>query len=96
MIENNKIFPIKTNVNFCKIIDCENIEVITWEKGVGITLSCGTGAASSAVISTILKGCNKKINVKVLGGKLIIDQKVAEVFMIGPVEFICSGQYKYV
>lgn len=95
-IEYNKIFPIKTNVNFCKVIDEENIEVITWEKGVGITLACGTGAASSAVISSILKGCAKKINVKVLGGSLIIEQKDDEIFMTGPAEFICSGEYKFI
>ena len=95
-IEYNKIFPIKTNVNFCKVIDEENIEVITWEKGVGITLACGTGAASSAVISSILKGCSKKINVKVLGGSLVIEQKDDEIFMTGPAEFICSGEYKFI
>ncbi|SCJ98859.1 Diaminopimelate epimerase [uncultured Clostridium sp.] len=95
-IEHNKIFPIKTNVNFCKVIDRENIEVITWEKGVGITLACGTGAASSAVISTILKGCANKLNVKVLGGNLIIEQKDEEIFMTGPAEFICRGEYKFI
>lgn len=95
-IEHNKIFPIKTNVNFCKVIDRENIEVITWEKGVGITLACGTGAASSAVISTILKGCANKLNVKVLGGNLIIEQKDEEIFMTGSAEFICRGEYKFV
>ena len=94
-IEYNDIFPIKTNVNFCKVIDHKNIEVITWEKGVGITLACGTGAASSAVISSILKGCDKKINVKVLGGNLIIEQKDDEIFMTGPAEFICSGEYNF-
>lgn len=95
-IEYNNIFSIKTNVNFCKVIDNENIEVITWEKGVGITLACGTGVASSAVISSILKGCAKKVNVKVLGGKLIIEQKDDEIFMTGPAEFICSGEYKFI
>lgn len=95
-IEHNKIFPIKTNVNFCKVIDEENIEVITWEKGVGITLACGTGAASSAVIGSILKGCANKVNVKVLGGNLIIEQKNEEIFMTGPVEFICRGEYKFI
>lgn len=95
-IEHNEIFPIKTNVNFCKVIDEENIEVITWEKGVGITLACGTGAASSAVISSLLKGCNKKVNVKVLGGNLTIEQKNDEIFMVGPANFICRGEYKFI
>lgn len=95
-IEHNKIFPIKTNVNFCKVIDKENIEVITWEKGVGITLACGTGAASSAVISSMLKDCANKVNVKVLGGNLIIEQKDEEIFMTGSAEFICKGEYEFI
>ncbi|HSQ88483.1 diaminopimelate epimerase [Romboutsia sp.] len=93
VIENNEIFPIKTNVNFCKVIDKENIEVLTWEKGVGITLACGTGAAASAIISSIIYNCGKKINVKVKGGKLLIEEKEGEIFMIGPTELICKGEY---
>lgn len=94
-IENNEIFPMKTNVNFCKVIDEENIEVLTWEKGVGITLACGTGAATSAIISSIIHNCSKKINVKVKGGKLIIEDKEGEIYMTGPAELICKGEYNY-
>lgn len=92
-IENNKLFPMKTNVNFCKIIDKENIEVLTWEKGVGMTLSCGTGAAAASIISSIVHNCDKKIKVKVKGGELIIEDKQGEIFMTGPVKLICKGQY---
>lgn len=92
----NNIFPAKTNVNFCKIINDKNIEVITWEKGVGITLACGTGAAASAIVSSILKNCDKKVNVKVLGGNLVIEQKDNEIFMTGDAEFICRGEYKFI
>lgn len=92
----NNIFPAKTNVNFCKIINDKNIEVITWEKGVGITLACGTGAAASAIVSSILRNCDKKVNVKVLGGNLVIEQKDNEIFMTGDAEFICRGEYKFI
>lgn len=92
-IENHKKFPMKTNVNFVKVIDKDNIEVITWEKGVGITLACGTGSAASAIFSKMLKGCNERINVKVLGGNLTIENIKGEIFMTGPAEFICEGMY---
>lgn len=95
-IENNEIFPMKTNVNFCKVIDKENIEVLTWEKGVGITLACGTGAAASAVISSIIHDCSKKVRVKVKGGTIIIDEKDGEIYMTGPAEQICIGEYNYI
>lgn len=95
VIENNKIFPMKTNVNFCKVIDKENIEVITWEKGVGITLACGTGVAASAIISSIVHKCDKKINVKVKGGNLLIEQSEGEIFMTGPTKLVCRGEYNF-
>ncbi|MDK2564206.1 diaminopimelate epimerase [Romboutsia sedimentorum] len=94
-IENSEIYPMKTNVNFCKIIDKENIDVVTWEKGVGITKACGTGAAASAIISSIVHDCSKKVKVKVKGGELFIEQRDGEAFLIGPTEYICSGEYNY-
>lgn len=92
-IENNKLFPMKTNVNFCKVVDKKNIEVLTWEKGVGITLACGTGAAASSIISSIIHGCDKRINVKVKGGQLVIEDKEGEIFMTGSAKLICDGTY---
>ncbi len=94
-IEDNKIFPLKTNVNLCKIIDKSNIELLTWEKGVGTTLSCGTGAAAASIISSIVHNCNKRINVKVRGGQLLIEDKQGEIYLTGPVKLICKGQYLY-
>jgi diaminopimelate epimerase len=92
-IENNNLFPMKTNVNFCKIVDKETIEVLTWEKGVGLTLSCGTGAAAASIISSIAHNCEKKIKVKVKGGELLVEEKQGEIFMTGPVKLICKGLY---
>lgn len=92
-IENHIIFPMKTNVNFCKITDNENIEVLTWEKGVGLTLACGTGAAACFIISNLIHKCNKKVNVKVKAGVLIFEDISGEIFMTGPAEFICRGEF---
>ena len=92
-VENHKVFPLKTNVNFVKIIDKKNIEVTTWERGVGITLACGTGAAASAVVSSMLYDTEETLNVHVKGGKLIIEQIDGFVYMTGPAEKICEGAY---
>lgn len=92
-IENHQLFPNKINVNFCKIIDDTNLQVLTWERGVGQTLACGTGAASTAIISNILYNTSKKVNVHLLGGKVEIEQRDDEVFMTGPAEVICEGVY---
>ncbi|WP_427338540.1 diaminopimelate epimerase [Caloranaerobacter sp. DY30410] len=92
-IENHQLFSNKINVNFCKIIDNTNLQVLTWERGVGQTLACGTGAASAAVISNILYNTSKKVKVHLLGGTVEIEQRNNEVFMTGPAEIICQGVY---
>lgn len=94
-IENHLLFPLKTNVNFCEIIDDKNLKVFTWERGVGETLACGTGAAASAIVSSIINNTNKKTNVFVIGGKLVIEQLDGTIFMTGPAVTICKGEYIY-
>ncbi|KGG81106.1 hypothetical protein Y919_02230 [Caloranaerobacter azorensis H53214] len=92
-IENHQLFPNKINVNFCQIIDDTNLQVLTWERGVGQTLACGTGAASAAVVGSILYNTSKKVNVHLLGGTVEIEQRDNEIFMTGPAEVICKGVY---
>lgn len=94
-IEHYSIYPLKTNVNFCKIIDSQNIEVLTWEKGVGITLACGTGSAACALLSQRLYDCENGVTVHVKGGTLFMKQQTDGMYMTGPATLICKGQYVY-
>lgn len=72
-IENTiKYFPNKTNVNFVKILNNTNIKIITWERGVGVTLACGTGATASAYIVKEFFNLNNEITTHLLGGELFI------------------------
>jgi diaminopimelate epimerase len=95
IIENHPIFPSKTNVNFCQVLDNDNIKVKTWEIGVGQTLACGTGATSAAVVSHYLYNTNKHLNVHLVGGMVNIDINENTVYMTGPAELICEGQYNW-
>ena len=97
-IENyTDLFPKKVNVNFVKVYDRERMEVITWERGAGRTLACGTGATASAVLARTFDFVDSKVNVKVPGGQLVIEYEGGEndAFMIGPSEKIAEGLYKY-
>lgn len=89
-IENYKYFPNKTNVEFVQIIDKKNIKVRIWERGVGETLSCGTGACAAAVISNKYKDTNSKLTVNLLGGKLTVfcDENIK---LKGSAENVFSG-----
>ncbi len=91
------VFPNKTNVNFVQIKDRDNVEIITWERGAGLTLACGTGATAVGVLTTFLGLTNSKVNVKVPGGVLIIEypEHEKDVFMTGPSEKVAEGYYNY-
>lgn len=93
-IENYKYFPNKTNVEFVEIISEKEIKVRVWERGVGETLACGTGACASAVISNKIKNLNNKIVVRLKGGNLSIeyDLKNDLVYLEGEAEEIYSGK----
>lgn len=97
-IENyTDLFPKKVNVNFVKVYDRKHIEVITWERGAGRTLACGTGATACAVLSRIFDFTDEKMNVKVPGGQLVIEYNNvgSDAYMTGPSEKIAEGNYVF-
>ena len=92
-----ELFPKKVNVNFVKVYDKNNMEVITWERGAGRTLACGTGVTASAVLARIFGYVDENVKVKVPGGRLFIDYKGEgyDAFMTGPSEKIAEGKYLF-
>src|SRR5699024_1452086 len=73
VIESNPIFPNRTNVEFVQIIDKNNIRVRVWERGVGETFACGTGACAAVVASGLNGYTDEIVNVSLPGGKLKIE-----------------------
>ncbi|MBE6067883.1 MAG: diaminopimelate epimerase [Clostridium lundense] len=94
VIEKYKLFTKGTNVNFCEIIDRENIKVKTWERGAGPTLACGTGSCASVVACNKLGIVSSKVRVELPGGMLDIEVDPLGVFMKGPAETVFVGEYK--
>lgn len=91
-IENYKYFPNKTNVEFVHIENKNLIKVRVWERGVGETLSCGTGACAASVISSKYKSTDSELTVDLLGGKLKIKYENEEIKLIGSAEIIFEGK----
>lgn len=86
-IERHDIYPRKTNVNFVEILDRDNIKVLTWERGAGLTLACGTGSCASVVAMYKQGLINNKATVHLAVGKLIIEcLEDGRVLMTGPAE----------
>jgi diaminopimelate epimerase len=94
-IEAHEAFPQKTNVNFVRIQGGDALRITTWERGVGLTLACGTGACAAAVIAAEKGLMQKKVNVFTQTGKLVIEYKdTGTVFMTGPAEYVFTGTVK--
>jgi diaminopimelate epimerase len=92
-IESHERFPNKINVEFVKVISDEECMVRVFERGVGITNSCGTGACASVVAGSLLGifPKNTPITVHNDGGDLIITYSGKIVLMKGPINKIFNG-----
>lgn len=95
-IENNPIFPNRTNVEFVQIIDKNNIKVRVWERGTGETLACGTGACAATVASGLNGYTDENVTVTLPGGKLIVEWgKDNHIYMQGPATKVFEGRIMY-
>lgn len=85
-LENHPIFPERANINFAKVKDCQNIELRVFERGVGETLACGTGACAS-FMAVYQKGLiGNFVNIHLKGGTLKISiNERGEILMQGAV-----------
>lgn len=93
-LENHPLFPSKINVNFVKIVDKNNIDIYTWERGAGRTLGCGTGSCASVVVGNYLGKLGKKVHVKTEGGELQVELgNNGEIYMKGGANRICDGRF---
>lgn len=86
-------FPERTNVEFVRTEGPGEITMRVWERGVGETLACGTGACAAAVAAVRLGGMPSPVTVHLAGGDLVIavDDDL-EVTMTGPAEEIYRGE----
>jgi diaminopimelate epimerase len=96
-IENSSIFPNKTNVEFIKIIGPGKIQMRVWERGVGETMACGTGACASAVCAIVTGRINaSSVAVILPGGSQTIYWEGgpdSPVFLEGQTGYVFEGQY---
>ena len=88
MIEFHPLFPEQANVGFAKVEGPDRIRLKVWERGVGMTLACGTGACAAVVAAVRQNRTRREVKVIVDGGELDIKWRVGDdhVIMTGPVE----------
>lgn len=94
LIENHKLFPRRTNVEFAQVLNRSEIKVRVWERGAGETLACGTGACATLVAAERLGLTGSKAQIHLPGGTLGVEyiKERDTVYLTGPAQEIARGE----
>jgi len=95
LIEAHPRFPERVNVGFVEIVSPEQLFLRVFERGVGETLACGTGACAAAVVGMRLGVLDRRAWVRLPGGELLIEWPAPDqpVWMSGPAAFVFEGEF---
>lgn len=93
-LEHHPLFPEGVNVGFMQILDKQNIALRVFERGVGETLACGSGACAAAAVAIKFYHLEKTLNVKLLGGELVLSwpHENEPLRMTGPAILVFDGE----
>ena len=94
LLEKHTRFPRRINVGFMQIVDKLNIKLRVFERGVGETRACGTGACAAVVIGRLWGLLDEQVNVNLPGGQLMVQWsgEGEPVWMTGPAESVFEGR----
>jgi diaminopimelate epimerase len=94
-IEEDVVFPRKTNVEFVRVNRPDDVSMRVWERGSGETLACGTGACAVCVAGVLTGRSQRKVTVHLTGGDLQLHWSEADnhVYMTGPAVEVFSGDW---
>ena len=94
LIENHTAFPERINAHFVKVENPNEFSMITWERGSGITLACGTGACACAVAAALTGRCQRTTTAHLPGGDLTLNWCEDDncVYMTGPATTVFCGE----
>lgn len=91
LVEGDPSFPERTNVEFATIVARDQIDLRVWERGVGETLACGTGAAAT-VAAAVQQGLTEsRVTVMLPGGPLLVEIIGDEAWIEGPAREVYTG-----
>ncbi|MBN1177440.1 MAG: diaminopimelate epimerase [Dehalococcoidales bacterium] len=92
LVERLPVFPRRINFEVSRLIDNKQIEARVWERGVGETMACGSGACAVAVASKLLGYTGTEVDIKLPGGVLnVVWDGEDEVVLGGPAETVFEG-----
>ncbi|MFC6283247.1 diaminopimelate epimerase [Polaromonas aquatica] len=95
LIENHVRFPRRVNAGFMQLVSRSQIRLRVYERGVGETLACGTGACAAVVAGIRLGLLDRRVDVQTRGGQLTIEWSGAldaPVMMTGPATTVFESE----
>jgi diaminopimelate epimerase len=96
LIEHDPLFPDRINVNVAQVTGPNELRLRVWERGVGITRACGTGACATAVAAIKLGKVSGPVTVTLEGGMLQIGWSAGErIEMSGPATHVYTGEIEW-
>jgi len=92
LLENHPIFPERANISLAQITSRGSLKLRVWERGAGLTRACGTAACAAAVAAARKDLTDRKVNVELPGGVLVIEWAPDDhILMTGPAELEFEG-----
>jgi diaminopimelate epimerase len=93
-VEQHRLFPDETNFEVVQIINRNKVEAKVWERGVGETMACGSGACAIVAAGRLLGELDEKVDVQLPGGTLKVSWKIGDdIYLSGPAETVFSGKW---
>ena len=93
-VERHVLFPARVNFEVARVLDRSHIESRTWERGVGETKACGTGASAIMVSARLHGFVGDRVEVREPGGSLTLEwDGEGHVFLTGPAAYVYSGDW---
>ena len=94
LMEHHALFPKRTNFEVVRVLDRAHAEMRVWERGVGETLSCGSGASATMVAARLLDLVDGAMELRVPGGELQLEwDGEGDVILTGPVVEVFRGTW---
>ncbi|MDF7667646.1 diaminopimelate epimerase [Orbaceae bacterium ESL0727] len=93
ILEHHERFPERANIGFMHVIDRDNIDLRVFERGVGETQACGTGACAAVAVGINQGLLNQAVTVNLPGGQLFIEWqgRGQPLYMTGPATYVYDG-----
>ena len=92
-IEGHSYFPKRTNVSFVRVVDDHTIDVRFFERGVGETMSSGTGSTGAAAAALARGEVSAPVQIQTPAGVLSLRRDGSDLYLIGPAEIIAKGEF---